>query len=317
MVEWAFMQSCNSQSVPLYHPLHSTTLYTLPLGRTMPPQRGAQLQREATRTPFSTRPSSAGGGPLAHRDVNRPSLASHPAPTTKNAAISGPLLGHKKHDSLQAEDQLQQYRKLLDEYREEYAALARTLGFPPNKHELTEELRSMHDTLAEWREAMWPGQRGSPSDAPTPEGRQTYGAANPPLLICTPGNGSVENRASRRNHALNAQLARAEHNEPTTTEHSSPEYRAASASLAAMHPSPGAALPTDFKMQCVELPVAAAAPRTAAAEAAAAAAALPSSLPGMLLENALKRGNSPNAIFDATRRTAPRFAPPVATSGAT
>ena len=47
MVEWAFMQSCNSQSVPLHHPLHSTTLYTLPLGRTMPPQRGAQLQREA------------------------------------------------------------------------------------------------------------------------------------------------------------------------------------------------------------------------------------------------------------------------------
>ena len=44
------------------------------------------------------------------KDVNRPSLASHPAPTTKNAAISGPLLGHKKHDSPQAEDQLQQYR---------------------------------------------------------------------------------------------------------------------------------------------------------------------------------------------------------------
>ena len=67
---YSIMQFAIRSTLPpstLYHPLHSTTLRAI--GRTMPPQRGAQLQREATRTPFSTRPSSAGGGPLAHRVI--------------------------------------------------------------------------------------------------------------------------------------------------------------------------------------------------------------------------------------------------------
>ena len=302
---------CTLPPSTLYRTLHST------IGRQSTMHRGAQLQLQATHTPFSVRPASAGGGPLTLRDVNQLPLSSRTRPA-KNGTDSGtlPLVEHKKHDNLEADDQLQQYRKLRDEYKEKYAVLARTLRYPPKHHELTGDLRSMHDTLAEWHEAMWPGQRGSPSAALTPEGWQTDGAANPPPLICTPGDGSVENRASRRNHALNAELAQADRNQPTTTEHSSPEYRAARTSLAARQPSPGAAPPTDFKMHGVELPVAAAAPHTAAADAAAAAAASPSSVPAILLRNALKRGDSPNAIVDATRRTAPRFAPPAASSGA-
>ena len=49
--------------------------------------RGARLQQHSAPTPFAMRPASAGGGPLAHRDVNREPLASLPQPAKKAAVV--------------------------------------------------------------------------------------------------------------------------------------------------------------------------------------------------------------------------------------